>query len=337
MEFCFSKKHNHPFLMKMRYLPNSLINLKYQKLQNSMSTYSLLYSCQAIQELTENQLGKNKITPVIKRIKSDEVQKKQILQQQKKKKLELMEKKVLTKVQESRGSNFQEEPLSLRQDAYEIEPEEEDIDQKIVLSDQNQKFEDYINHKDWAISVEEKSKDFIIWQRNTQRGVKCMKALGYIDHSVNDIVNCFNDDRYRIYYDPGFDFASLLESIVPEQTKIRYLRTKKVAVVSARDIVFINHRERYPDGSVTIINYSIDRDDLQPTVKNAIRVWLHLSGWKFEYVSPQRTKVTYILDIELRGNLPGFIMTPFYKDIGRQVISLGETVPRYLKENPSQD
>ena len=74
-----------------------------------------------------------------------------------------------------------------------------------------------------------------------------------------------------------------------------YQKTKKVAVVSARDFIFVLHLNKMPDGTIFALVFSIPRDDLHPPEKNAVRGILQLGGWKLKPLDgdPNRTEATY--------------------------------------------
>ncbi|CDW76251.1 UNKNOWN [Stylonychia lemnae] len=213
---------------------------------------------------------------------------------------------------------------------------EMEIDRKYLsqAQEKEQEFLASINFPDWKISVEDKKKQLHIWQRISKNNIKSMKAQGVIDHSIDHILKAFLDSSYQHHYDKGFGHSEVLETIVPNQTHIFYQTTKKYLLVSARDFLAIHHRVKKEDGSVNVTVFSVSRDDLKPIQKHIVRMWLHLGCWRFEPITPTQTLCTYVVEIDLGSHMPHFIVNQINKDVGHQIIRLGETVDRYLRDNP---
>ncbi len=70
-----------------------------------------------------------------------------------------------------------------------------------------------------------------------------MKAEAIIERSVDDIFRVIGDIVTRKDYDATYDDGWALEKVA-HQTFIQYQRTKKVAVVSARDFIYILHMNK---------------------------------------------------------------------------------------------
>jgi hypothetical protein len=91
-----------------------------------------------------------------------------------------------------------------------------------------------------------------------------------------------------------------------------------------------------PDGTIYALVFSIDRDDMAPPTKGVVRAWLQLGGWKLqphpEY--PNKTIATYQVELDMRGSIPGFVMTKANTDMGYQIVKLRKTVEKYVNANP---
>ncbi|CDW89743.1 start domain containing protein [Stylonychia lemnae] len=196
-------------------------------------------------------------------------------------------------------------------------------------------YEDQIPSAEWKILTEDKKEGLKIWQRTSESGLKCMKAQAIIERKASDIIKVIGDTKYRNDYDPVYDHSNFLEKVA-HQTFIVYQKTKKVAVVSSRDFIFVLHLNKMPDGTIYALVFSIDRDDLHPPEKNSVRGWLQLGGWKLQPMAedPSKTLCTYQTEIDMKGSIPGFVMTQANKDIGYQIVKLRKTVEKYLRENP---
>ena len=106
-------------------------------------------------------------------------------------------------------------------------------------------FERRMNLTDWKQALEDKKEGLLIWQRESDEGRNAMKATGIIDFSPDQIMRILGDPnpQWRKDYDAMFDETKVLKKI-GDQTFISWQRTKKVAVVSARDLVFALHFSR---------------------------------------------------------------------------------------------
>jgi hypothetical protein len=66
---------------------------------------------------------------------------------------------------------------------------------------------------DWKILVEDKKESLKIWQRTSEKGLKCMKAQSIIERKASDIIKVIGDARYRNDYDPVYDHSIFLEKV----------------------------------------------------------------------------------------------------------------------------
>ena len=106
-------------------------------------------------------------------------------------------------------------------------------------------------------------------------------------------------------------------------------------VVGPRDFVLILHFNKSPEGNIYAMVMESGRNDLAPETKGIVRGLLPMGGWKLSPVEgqPNKTKCDYIAEIDLKGNIPGFVMKLALKDQGYQIIKLGVAVENYLKDH----
>lgn len=85
-----------------------------------------------------------------------------------------------------------------------------------------------------------------------------------------------------------------------------YTRIKKVAVISGRDIILILYFTVDETGTVYIVVYSDEREDLVPLNPSYVRAALPIGGWKLEPLkeSPGKIRITYCVEMDVKGNLP---------------------------------
>jgi hypothetical protein len=109
-----------------------------------------------------------------------------------------------------------------------------------------QEYIEKLNHPDWKEQVNDKKEGIIIWQRTTPEGLKAMKAVANVNRPASIILKVIGDDRYRRDYDVVFDGGHNIEKIA-DQTWFHYEKSKKIAVVAARDFVIIVHMNMVRD------------------------------------------------------------------------------------------
>ncbi len=118
-------------------------------------------------------------------------------------------------------------------------------------------------------------------------------------------------------------------------------KTKSVVVVGARDFVVIIHFNKTPEGVIYALVLDANRNDLVPETKGTVRGYLPIAGWRLEPLPPQpgvphRTKVDYLAEIDIRGNIPAFIMKVAIKDQGYQIVKLRKAIDNFLKEHKGE-
>jgi len=172
----------------------------------------------------------------------------------------------------------------------------------------------------WKEVTNDKKENLVIWQRVSEEGLNTVKASGFINRDPMLILRVTGDDKYRHQYDPMYDRMAFLERIADQTYLIHHL-TKSVVVVGARDFVVIIHFNKTPEGVIYAIVLDAGRNDLVPETKGTVRGYLPIAGWRLEALPPQpgiphRTKVDYLAEIDIKGNIPAFLMKVVIKDQG---------------------
>ena len=90
-----------------------------------------------------------------------------------------------------------------------------------------------------------------------------------------------------------------------------YTRIKKMAMISGRDIILILYFTVDDMGTVYIVVYSVDREDLVPLNPNYVRAAIPIAGWKVEplYESPGKVRITYCVEMDVKGNVPTLLLS----------------------------
>eukprot|EP00347_Sterkiella_histriomuscorum_P015762 403355775 len=194
---------------------------------------------------------------------------------------------------------------------------------------------------DWKICVDDNKNGLKVWQRN-QGGLKAMKAEAIIDRCPDEVFRIIGDLSLRKEYDDTYDDGYALD-LIAHQTFIQYQKTKKVAVVSARDFVYILSVNKVqqkllnsfiiqrPDGIIYAMVNSTTREDLKPPEKSVVRGELDLGGWRLVPLpdNPNRTLCQFQALMDLKGSIPGFVLTQVNKDLGQQIVKLRKVVDKF--------
>ena len=77
-----------------------------------------------------------------------------------------------------------------------------------------------------------------------------MKAQAVIEFPPSVVIKVIGNANYRADYDPVYDYSNFLMKVA-HQTFIVHQKTKKVAVVSARDFIFVLHLNKVSLGILT--------------------------------------------------------------------------------------
>jgi len=105
-------------------------------------------------------------------------------------------------------------------------------------------------------------------------------------------------------------------------------------MVSPRDFVLIYHFNKMPNGTIFILAFDAGKPGLVPEDKGAVRASVAFGGWKLEPIGPKKTLCTVIAEIDLKGNIPGWIIKQAFKDQGNQILKLRQMIPKYIADNP---
>ena len=83
-----------------------------------------------------------------------------------------------------------------------------------------------------------------------------------------------------------------------------------------------------------MLAFDAGKPGLVPEDKGAIRASVAFGGWKLEPIGPNKTMCTQIAEIDLKGNIPGWIIKQAFKDQGNSIIKLRKIIPKYIADNP---
>ena len=113
-----------------------------------------------------------------------------------------------------------------------------------------------------------------------------------------------------------------------------YTRFKKMGVISGRDIILILNFTVDDFGTVYIVVYSVDREDLMPQQPNYVRAAIPIGGWRVDHVkdSPGKIRITYCVELDVKGNVPKFLLSVPMKDQAKYLGKIGDLVAELEKK-----
>ncbi|CAG8464118.1 21248_t:CDS:2 [Cetraspora pellucida] len=111
----------------------------------------------------------------------------------------------------------------------------------------------------------------------------------------------------RKLWDDWFEEGSIIESL-DDTTSLTYMVMQGISGSRARDLSLVEKVEWSPNGTIYFASTSVNTAKV-PQVPGKIRSTLSLSGWILEPTSsnPPSTKVTYILQLHVKGWIPSLV------------------------------
>jgi hypothetical protein len=116
-----------------------------------------------------------------------------------------------------------------------------------------------------------------------------------------------------------------------------YKKTKKKAVVSARDFVVDTIQNYEQDGTLIICGSSTNCKADFPPVSGVVRGETPISGHLMQPINGDRSKtwVTIINEVDQKGHIPEWAMRTVMKDQGYQIDKLRKVVPKWKEQHPN--
>ncbi|KAF0397937.1 Bet v1-like protein [Gigaspora margarita] len=111
----------------------------------------------------------------------------------------------------------------------------------------------------------------------------------------------------RRLWDDWFEEGNVIENL-DDTTSLTYMAMQGISGSRARDLSLLEKVEWSSNGTIYFVSSSINTEKI-PHVPGKIRSFLSLSGWILEPISsnPLRTKVTYIVQIHVKGWIPAVV------------------------------
>ncbi|CAG8727060.1 10881_t:CDS:2, partial [Ambispora leptoticha] len=133
----------------------------------------------------------------------------------------------------------------------------------------------------------------------------------------------------RKLWDDWYEDGNLIENL-NDSTSLTYMVIQALAGSKARDLSLVEKIECTPAGVVYFVSTSVETPKV-PRVANRIRATIKLNGWILDPVSvnPPATKVTYVLETDIKGWVPFFVSKKY---LARRPLVIS-TIDQYLQRN----
>ena len=148
------------------------------------------------------------------------------------------------------------------------------------------------------------------YQRSTPEGKQLIRSIGTIPRSVEEIAAFILDNSKKKSWD-GMCIESRNVKVFNETFKIVYERFSAPWPVSHRDFVFASRKFERPDGAI-LVGKSIDAG--VPEERGVVRGEVITSGFYLKRIDQNTTEMTYLVAVDPKGSLPGFVVNKLGKN-----------------------
>lgn len=148
-------------------------------------------------------------------------------------------------------------------------------------------------------------------RRKAAGGLYIVRGEGDIPRPIADISNYIQEISNKSEYDEMFESGTVIETLSPEM-EICYQKYKKQGPVSSRDLCLLQRRFELEDGKVIAIAYSTSHPNCPET--KFVRAHLYLGCFVMTPVSPTITHIIYMINVDIKGSIPKFIINSVQTD-----------------------
>ena len=171
--------------------------------------------------------------------------------------------------------------------------------------------EEFLNTKDGWEPIKLSSNLVKGFRKKTDAGFFVVKSEGEIKRTPDEILTCLKDLSRKQAYDVTFETGHTVE-VVDQNTEIVYQKYKGKLGVSARDFCLLQTRIDYGDGRVLALASSINHSKCPET--KCVRAHLYFGIHLLTPTGPNTTLDTYMIYVDIRGNIPKFLANTVQAD-----------------------
>jgi hypothetical protein len=122
---------------------------------------------------------------------------------------------------------------------------------------------------------------------------------------IDTVLEFLRDISQKRRIDQLFDLGHNVEEYDYDNMVV-YQKYKRQFIVSARDfVIFQSLLRNHTDGKTYAVAFSVDYPGIGPQC-NTVRGTLHMAAYVFEPIDSVNVKVTYLINAEFGGRLPGW-------------------------------
>lgn len=137
------------------------------------------------------------------------------------------------------------------------------------------------------------------------------KATGVIKAKIEDIVKSImpvTEEEMKKSDEEILEWSILKN--VADDLEVVYSAHSAPFPVSSRELIYLRHSRTLENGNFIVSASSINVKD-QPTREKRVRAAIYYSGWVVEIIDDDSCKVTRILQLDPKGNIPTMIVNAY--------------------------
>ena len=143
------------------------------------------------------------------------------------------------------------------------------------------------------------------YRRMTDNGIYLVRGEGIINVPAQRILDLLLDADRKKEWDEMYLEGYIVAEIGPG-TRILYNRFSAPWPVYERDFVFIGKHQEV-DGKIVYVGKSVEVPSIPPK-DGAVRGEIHASGFIFEPISENSTRVIYFINVDPKGSIPTMVV-----------------------------
>ncbi|CAG9330859.1 unnamed protein product [Blepharisma stoltei] len=148
-------------------------------------------------------------------------------------------------------------------------------------------------------------------RRKAAGGLYIVRGEGDINRSAIEVIEYIKDINRKAEYDDMFESGYVIEKLTDEM-EIAYQKYKKTGPVSSRDLCLLQRRFDLEGGKIVAIAMSTTHPNCPET--KFVRAHLYLGCFVLTPVSPTVTHMVYMINVDIKGSIPKFIINSVQSD-----------------------
>jgi len=142
-------------------------------------------------------------------------------------------------------------------------------------------------------------------------GFHCFRSTGQIDASPSKCADWFWNMKMKDFQEIDDSLVQFHSEDIDKDTKIEHQVNDLPWPLWARQSAVIMRRKVLDDGSIWIVQTSVENAKVPRDDSKYVRVKIYLSAWGFLPTSGDKTKMWRIAHVDPQGNIPAFVVNQF--------------------------